>query len=65
MKYIQDTKAAKSLSAMIVMKGTKIVGKILAYHSDGSCWVQVWNWGKTLDDTKDFEVQNGRASGYG
>ncbi len=58
-KYVQDTKAGKSISAYIVLKDGKEVATIRAHFSDGgTCLVNVFN----MDGTP---FQHGTASGYG
>lgn len=63
MNYISDTKAGKAISAYLIFdKRGELVGKIQAHYSDGgTCWVQLWDW--TNDER--FQIQNGKATGYG
>ncbi len=62
MKYVNDTKAAKSISAYILMRGGDVVGKILVHHGDSRTFCNVW-----IDDyaSKENYCLYGSASGYG
>ena len=80
-KYVSDTKAARSLRGILVMKGSKVIAKVTSYHGN-SCLVNVFQHGKALersakarkvpldaarshDDARQLNFQHGRASGYG
>jgi hypothetical protein len=42
-KYVRETKAGKSITAYVIMKGRREVAKVLAHYSDaGVCLVNVW-----------------------
>lgn len=60
-KYVQDTKAAQSLSAFIILnKKGKVVAKVQAYYADsGGVLINVFDY------TGKHEFQYGKASGYG
>lgn len=62
MKYVTNTKAAKSISAYILMRGSDVVGKILVHHGDSRTFCNVW-----IDDyvSKGNYCLYGSASGYG
>ena len=58
-KYVVDTAAGKSLSAWIIMRGKKQVGKVQAHFGNSRVTVNVW------DFTKEESFQSSSASGYG
>jgi len=64
MKYVSQTKAGSSITAILIMKGSKVVARINAHYADsGVVTVDCWNWGKSSND--EMEVQQGKASGGG
>lgn len=62
MKYVNYTKAGKSISAYILMRGSDVVGKILVHHGVSRTFCNVW-----IDDyaSKGNYCLYGSASGYG
>ena len=62
MKYVNDTKAAKSISAYILMRGGDVVGNIRVYHGEKRTFCNV-----LIDDyaSKENYCLYGSASGYG
>lgn len=62
MTAILDTKAARSLSVYVIMKGKKHVATVRAYHPGSSCRVEVSNLG---DVPEGEHRQTGTAGGYG
>ena len=62
MKYVNETKAAKSISAYLLMRNGEVVGKILVHHGEGRTFCNVW-----IDDyaSKGNYCLYGSASGYG
>jgi hypothetical protein len=64
MKYVTDTKSAKSIGAWIILKRHKLVAKVLAHYSDGgTCLVNVFNYNNKSSEKLGFQA--GKASGYG
>jgi hypothetical protein len=78
-KYVMDTKAARALRAVVIMKGKRHVATIRAYFGQGgSCLVNVWQdspgqlarpdtdgkWRRQTAHDR-FQFQHGRATGYG
>jgi len=76
---IRDTKAARELSAVIVLKRGKVVAQVMARHA-GAVTVNVWQYGeaqarsaevlrrmypKAADSENLGMYQSGRAGGYG
>lgn len=59
MRRLYETSAFKSVSAYVVMKGSKYIAKVLAHHGEGSCTVEV------VDMTGGDGIQHGKARGYG
>jgi len=57
-KYVRETKAARSISAYVVLKDGEHVATINGYHTEGACVVNVF-------DFKGKGFQYGRATGYG
>ena len=62
MKYVNDTKAAKSISAYILMRDSEVVGKILVHHGESRTFCNVWIDGYA---SKGNYCLYGSASGYG
>ena len=62
MKYVNDTKAAKSISAYILMRDSDVVGKILVHHGESRTFCNVWIDGYA---SKGNYCLYGSASGYG
>jgi hypothetical protein len=59
-KYVQDTNAAKSISAFIILdKKGKLVAKVQAHYGNSTVLVNVFDYTGNLD------MQAGKASGYG
>lgn len=49
-KYVSDSKAAKSIRAILILKKGKPVAKLLSYHADsGGVLVNVFQHGKALE----------------
>lgn len=61
-KRVDETKAGKQISAYVIMKGSKLIGKVQAHFSDGgTCTVNAWDF-SPKDETR---YMSGKASGYG
>ncbi len=62
MKYVNETKAAKSISAYLLMRDSDVVGKILVHHGESRAFCNIW-----IDDyaSKGDYCLYGSASGYG
>lgn len=56
-KYVRETAAAKSLSAWIILKGSRHVATVQAHYGSSRVLVNIWQSG--------HELQTGTASGYG
>lgn len=73
MKHVSETKAAKSISAYVILRNGEYFGKIQCHHGESRCIADVWlgefNCGKRPYDTLDGEytqfLAEGSASGYG
>lgn len=59
MKQVRETAAGKSISAWVVMKGENQVAQVQAHYSNSGV-VSVDCWA-----TPEWEIQQGKASGYG
>lgn len=62
-KYVNDTKAAKSISAYLLLRDGKYVGKLLTHYGDsGRVFVNLW-----IDDyrSKGSSCLYGSAGGWG
>lgn len=57
-KYVRETSAAKSIKAIVIMKGKRHVATVQAHYGNSRCLVNVWH----NDGTP---MQHGSASGYG
>lgn len=65
-KQVRETKAGKSVSAWIVLKGKRQVAAVHAHYSDGgTVLVNVFNYGDKNRSAKDKPFQAGKAGGYG
>lgn len=77
-KYVQDTNAAKSISAYVILRGTSEVATVTVYYGDSRVLVNVFQrteavrrCGKAVkisDDRKAYDrfgFQHASASGYG
>ena len=58
-KLVMNTGAGSSISAWIIMRGKKQVGKVQAHFGTSRVTVNVWDY------TGDCDVQKSSASGYG
>lgn len=81
MKYVRDTAAGKSISATVIMRGTRHVATIQAHYANsGGVRVDVWQTDQRALErcaaaharafgpgalADDFKHQQGHASGYG
>lgn len=78
MTQVRETKAGKSISAWVVLKGTRHVATVQAHFSDsGRCTVNVWNIGESAEkcakangktgerDYREYALMRGSAGGYG
>ena len=71
-KYVRETNAAKSLSAYVILKGSREVATVQMHHA-AACLVNVWQNGdaavrsaaKGKGEPEAFRLQTSRASGYG
>ena len=61
-KYVLETKAAKSISAYILMRKEDVIGKILVHHGDSRTFCNVWIDGYA---SKGNYCLYGSARGYG
>lgn len=55
--YVLDTSAAKAIDVFVILKGGEYVGKILAYSSQSTCLVNIFQIKKPF--------QSARARGIG
>ncbi|MGE0211828.1 MAG: hypothetical protein AB7S41_09055 [Parvibaculaceae bacterium] len=46
MKYVRETKAAKQIAADLIMRRGEEVARVLAYHGQGSCLVNIFQGSK-------------------
>ena len=62
MKRVQETKSAKSISAYVIMRKNKFIGKIQVHHGEGRTFCNIW-----IDDYECNGIYclHGSASGYG
>lgn len=62
MKRVQETKSAKSISAYVILRKNKFIGKIQVHHGEGRTFCNIW-----IDDyaCKTNLMLYGSASGYG
>lgn len=61
-KRVDETKAGKAISAYVIMKGSKLIGKVQAHFSEGgTCTVNAWDF-SPKDETR---YMSATASGYG
>ena len=58
--YVRDTKAGQSIRAFIILKGSKVVGKVQVYDGTGITRVDLWDL-----DSGNATFQQGSARGYG
>ena len=69
MKYVNDSKAAKSISAYIILKDGEFVGKCQVHHGDSRTYVNLWLEGFDCGVKKGEDYTTycayGQASGYG
>lgn len=56
-KYVRETAAAKSISAWVILKGSRYVATVQAHFGNSRVLVNIWQHGE--------EMQSGTASGYG
>jgi hypothetical protein len=76
-KYVRETKAGKSISAYVILKGGKQVGTCLVHFSDGgTCLVNLFQSDKAAERSaaaaknakrtaRDYCFQSASAGGYG
>lgn len=71
-KYVQDSSAAKSLSAYVIMKGKRHVATVQAHYTQSRCLVNIRQddtgnraCQKLAGDSADYYFQSGSAYGYG
>lgn len=57
---IADTKAGKRITAALLVKDGRRIGKILAHHTLQQIKVEVWNW----EDEQDTKYAEGSTRGY-